>query len=225
MRDRVKRLGVERMCCLPCGVDATMFSPVRRDGALRARLAIGPESTVLLYAGRLSAEKELDVLFDAYDRLSPREFVLLIAGDGPDADAISRHAETHPGVKYLGHVESRAELATVYASSDIFLSPGRHETFGMATLEAISCGLPVVGIRNSGTATFVPSEIGVLAREGDAEDFAKAISTVATWPLDDLRHVCHAFAAEHYSWDFVLDQYFKVYRRVIDEAAEAPASA
>jgi alpha-1,6-mannosyltransferase len=224
MRDRVKRLGVERMCCLPCGVDARMFSPTRRDPTWRARLGIGPASTVLLYAGRLSVEKELDVLLAAYDRLSPREFVLVIAGDGPDASAVSRHAATRPGVRYLGHVESRTELATVYASSDIFISPGRHETFGMATLEALSCGLPVVGIRDSGTATFVPPALGVLVGAGDSEEFAKALSAVATWPLEDLRHVCHAFAAARYSWDAVLDQYFKVYRRVIDEAAEAQAS-
>lgn len=223
MRDRVKRLGVERMCALPCGVDATTFSPARRDRTWRSQLAIPGEATVLLYVGRLSAEKELDVLLKAYGRLSDRPFVLLIAGDGPDAAAVSRHAETHPGVRYLGHIQSREELARIYASSDIFLSPGRHETFGMATLEAISCGLPVVAIRNSGTSTFVPPEIGVLTQDGDAEDFARAIELVAHWPLDDLREVSHAFATEHYSWDVVLARYFETYRRVIDEAAETAA--
>ena len=225
MTERLKRLGVERMCCLPCGVDPGTFSPARRAQALRTRLAINPQSTVLLYAGRLSAEKELDVLFDAYAQLPPRDFVLLIAGDGPDAKAISRRAETNAGITYLGHVESRAELATLYASADILLIPGRHETFGMATLEAICSGLPVVGIRNSGTATIVPAEIGILAREGDGVDFARAISTVATWPLDRLRTVCHSFAAERYSWELVLDQYVEVYRRVIDESPGVSACA
>jgi alpha-1,6-mannosyltransferase len=223
MRDRVARLGVQRMCALPCGVDAATFSPARRDGSWRSQLTIPHDTTVLLYVGRLSAEKELDVLFNAYDRLSSRTYALLIAGDGPDREAVSRHAETHPGIKYLGHVEAREELARVYASSDIFLSPGRHETFGMATLEAICCGLPVVAIQNSGTSTFVPPDIGVLTREGDADDLARAIERVACWPLNDLRQASHAFAAEKYSWDVVLDQYFETYRRVIDEAAETAA--
>ena len=225
VRDRLERMGVARVCCLPCGVDVTTFSPARRDEAWRERLGIAPASTVLLYAGRLSAEKELDVLFDAYDRLPPGKFSLVIAGDGPDASATARYASARAGVTYVGHVESRAELATVYASSDIFLSPGRHETFGMATLEAISCGLSVVGIANSGTATIVPPEIGVLAPAGDPGAFAQAISTVATWPLADRRRVCHDFARERYAWDLVLDQYFKVYRQVIDDAAKAPAHA
>ncbi len=64
-QDRVRRLGVERTCCLPCGVDVTMFSPARRDPSWRARLGIRPAATTLLYAGRLSAEKELDVLLAA----------------------------------------------------------------------------------------------------------------------------------------------------------------
>jgi alpha-1,6-mannosyltransferase len=224
MNDRMERLGVERLCCLPCGVDVTTFSPAKRDEAWRARLGIGPDSTVLMYAGRLSVEKELDVLFDAFDRLASQDFALVIAGDGPDAAAITRRAAAHPSITYLGHVESRAELATAYASSDIFLIPGRHETFGMATLEAISCGLPVVGIRQSGTARLVPPEIGLLAPAGDAQEFATAISTVAAWPLDDLRPTCHSFAAERYSWDSVLDRYFNLYRQVIDEGTEPPAS-
>jgi alpha-1,6-mannosyltransferase len=223
MEARVKRLGVKRMCCLPCGVDADLFSPMRRDEGWRARLAISPESIVLLYAGRLSGEKEVDVMFDAFDQLSSPKFVLVVAGDGPGTPAACRYSESRPHVKYLGHVESRAELATVYASSDIFLSPGRHETFGIATLEAVCSGLPVVGIQNSGTAAFVPAALGMFTRAGDAEDFARGISTVARWPLVPLRSACHDFAAQHYSWDFVLDQYFEVYRQVIEAEAQTLA--
>ncbi len=220
MREQVGRLGVERVRYLPCGVDAATFSPARRDEGWRARHGIAPGSTALLYVGRLSAEKEVDVALDAYDRLPPGAYHLIVAGDGPDADAIRRYAETRPGVTYVGHIESRSELATAYASSDIFLSPGRYETFGMATLEALACGLPVVGIQGSGTGTFVPPEFGVLAREGDPADFARAIAVVAGWPLDELRSTCHAFAADRYSWDAVLAQYFEVYRRLIDAQAD-----
>jgi alpha-1,6-mannosyltransferase len=111
-------------------------------------------------------------------------------------------------------------LATTYASADIFLSPGRHETFGMATLEAISCGLPVVGIAGSGTATLVPPDVGILVAAGDSGQFADAIRTVATWPLDRLRREYHAFAAAHYSWENVFDRYFDLYRQVIQGAEE-----
>ena len=81
MRDRVKQLsGVRRIRCLPCGVDATVFHPARRDPtSLRNRLRIEPDQTAIFYAGRLSPEKELDVLFAAFERLPPRKFVLIVA--------------------------------------------------------------------------------------------------------------------------------------------------
>src|ERR1700704_1650113 len=69
MTDRVRRLGVHRVRCLPCGVDADTFHPSRRDPRFRERLGVTPDQKVLLYAGRLSPEKELDVLFAAYERL------------------------------------------------------------------------------------------------------------------------------------------------------------
>jgi alpha-1,6-mannosyltransferase len=187
-------------------------------------MGIDPESTVLVYAGRLSVEKELDVLFGAFDRLPPGRFTLVIAGDGPNAEATARHAATRPGIHYLGHVESRAELASIYASSDICVSPGRYENFPMAAIEAVAAGLPVVGIRGSGTETFVPPEIGVLATAGDAQEFADAIATVAAWPLDQSRGARHAFAAERYSWDLVIEQYLEVYRRALSEDPDARVS-
>lgn len=217
LRERLERLGVERTCFVPRGVDAETFAPTRRDPTWRARLGISPNVTVLVYAGRLSAEKELDLLFAAFDRLSPLAFALVIVGDGPEAAATTRYAATHPGVHFVGHIESREELAAIYASSDICVSPGRYENFPMAAIEAVSCGLPVVGIRGSGTATFVPPAIGALAEAGDARDFADAIAQVAAWPIDEGRTARHAFAAASYSWDLVLDQYFAVYRRAIEE--------
>ena len=77
----------------------------------------------------------------------------MIAGDGPDAPAVARYATAHPYVHYLGHIDSRSDLATAYASADLFAIPGSYETFGMATLEAIASGLPVAGIESSGTAS------------------------------------------------------------------------
>ena len=224
MRDRVRRLGVDRVRCLPCGVDATTFSWEKRDPAWRSRWGIAPESRVLLYVGRLSPEKEVDMLFEAHRRLVHEGFILAIVGDGPDADATSRYARMHPGIRYVGHIESRAALATAYASSDIFLSPCRNETFGMATLEAIACGLPVVGIAGSGTAAFVPTDIGMFSTPGAPAEFADAVRTVAAWPLDRSRQKFHTFAATHYSWNRVLDQYFDLYRSMIQVAGEAIAS-
>jgi alpha-1,6-mannosyltransferase len=192
-----------------------MFTPARRDPRIRRQFGITPAQTVIFYAGRLSPEKELDVLFGAFEQLPHPDFVLMIAGDGPNASAVARYAMTHPHVHYLGHIESRSDLATAYASSDLFVIPGRYETFGMATLEAIASGLPVAGIESSGTATVVPPEAGVMAKPGNATDLAAAIRTVAAWDPETTRPACHRFAATRFAWDRVFDGYFDTYRELI----------
>jgi alpha-1,6-mannosyltransferase len=221
MERRVARLGVSRTRCLPCGVDPAMFTPARRDPAFRSGLGIAPQQRVVLYAGRLSPEKELDVLLGAFEQLPEGRFVLLIAGDGPDAASLTRYAATHQHVRYLGHIDSRAMLATAYASSDVFVTPGRYETFGMSTLEAISSGLPVVGIEGSGTATFVPPYAGVMVPPGDAASLAAAIGTIGAWDAEATRQACHRYGATRFAWDRVLEDYFATYRELVDGAAVA----
>jgi alpha-1,6-mannosyltransferase len=220
MSDRIARLGVRRVRCIPCGVDPETFHPGRRDPRFRERLGISPDQTVIFYAGRLSPEKELDVLFAAFDRLARGTFVLVVAGDGPDASAAAAYAAARPDVRCIGHVESRTDLATAYASADLFVTPGRYETFGMATLEAICSGLPVVGIEGSATASVVPPEGGRMVRAGDAAALADAIVEIATWDAAATREACHRFAANRFPWDRIFDEYVAAYR----ELAAAPAS-
>ncbi|HLQ76500.1 MAG TPA: glycosyltransferase, partial [Terriglobia bacterium] len=114
---RLNRLGVDRIQRLPCGVDIEIFNPERIDLDFRKRLSIRSDQKILLYVGRLSAEKEIDLLLESHSKLPPGEFVLLIAGDGPDKEAIERYADSHISVRYLGHFDSPSELASVYASS------------------------------------------------------------------------------------------------------------
>lgn len=226
MQERVARLGVRRTRCLSCGVDPATFDPSRRDPTFRSALGIEPGQKVVFYAGRLSREKEIDLLQAAFERLPHPKFILMIAGDGPDATAIARYAATHRYVRYLGHLDSRQMLATAYASADVFVTPGRYETFGMSTIEAISSGLPVVGIEGSGTATFVPVYAGAMVPAGQSSDLAAAITRVTAWDPATTRQACHQFAATAFPWDRVLDSYFETYRELIDgrSGVEVPQS-
>ena len=217
MAPKLRELGVDRVETVPCGVDIATFNPSRRDPAFRKGLGIHPAQKVLLYVGRLSPEKEVDLLLRAYLRISAKDYVLLVAGDGPERKKIERYGVKHSGVIYLGHVDSPSDLARVYASSDVFIMPGRNETFGMATIEALACGLPVVGVAAGGTRTLITSEVGKLARPGDPADLAGKILSVASWDYRSLSERCHSFAATHYSWEKVLVRYFEVYKRLIDE--------
>jgi alpha-1,6-mannosyltransferase len=225
MAPKLRELGVDRVDTIPCGVDVATFNPSRRDPAFRKGLGIHPTQKVLLYVGRLSPEKEVDLLLRAYSRIAAKDYILLVVGDGPERKKIERYGVKQSGVIYLGHVDSPGDLARVYASSDVFIMPGRNETFGMATIEALACGLPVVGVAAGGTRTLITSEVGMLARPGDPADLAGKILSVACWDYRSLSERCHSFAATNYSWEKVLVRYFEVYKRLIDEKKDVRTRA
>ncbi len=223
MKGRLNRMGVDRIECLPCGVDISTFKPEEADNAFRRRHGIGSTQKILLYTGRLSPEKEVDLLCEAYERLGTSDYALLIAGDGPEAPAIRNFAASHPHVRYLGHFASHAELAHSYAQSDVLIVPGRYETFCMSAVEALACGVPVVGIEGSGTATLITPGVGAAAQAGNPDDLALKISTVANLPqFSQVRRQCRS-ASEMYSWDRVFEGYFRAYTRLIAEYEGAMA--
>ncbi len=217
MAPKLKALGVRHIESVPCGVDTATFNPDQRDPGFRARLGISPAQKILLYVGRLSPEKEIDLLLKAHACLSGGDYVLLIVGEGPGSKEVERYSATQKNVKYLGHFDSHRELAHVYASSDLFVMPCRNETFGMATLEALASGLPVVGIAEGASRDLIKPEIGALARPGDGQDLANNISMVANWNLDLIRQLCRDYATTRYSWERVFARYFEIYRGLILE--------
>lgn len=217
MGPKLRALGVHRIESVPCGVDTAVFNSDRRDPSFKRELGIPTAQKVLLYVGRLSPEKEIDLLLKAHAYLSAKDYTLLIVGDGPQSEETRRYCAVHRGVKYLGHFDSHRELARVYASSDVFIMPCRNETFGMATLEALASGLPVVGIAEGASRDLITPQIGALARPGDGQDLANKISAVAQWNLEPVRERCQAYAANRYSWESVFARYFEIYRNLISE--------
>jgi glycosyltransferase involved in cell wall biosynthesis len=138
----------------PMGADCRLFAPDRRSPTRRRwleALAGAPEgSTLLLYVGRLAPEKNLDLLIDTMRMLEERdsgEFHLLIAGDGLLRAQLEQLClRDLPGaVRFLGHVRDREVLADVYANCDVLVHPNPREPFGIAPLEAMASGLPIVG--------------------------------------------------------------------------------
>lgn len=144
----------------PMGVEAGLFGRWRRRPSLRASLESRAGATrddaLILYAGRLSPEKNVAVLPAVARELAAMgvAFRLLIAGDGPSRAALERDAALSvPGrVAFLGHVEARSDLADLLAAVDLFLHPNPREPFGIGPLEAMA----------SGTAVVVPGAGGVL---------------------------------------------------------------
>jgi glycosyltransferase involved in cell wall biosynthesis len=148
--------GIERVALWPGGVDADLFHPSRRSTEMRRRLTQGhPESPLLLYVGRLSVEKNIESLRPILAAFPNARLALV--GDGPHRNALEHHFAGLP--VFLAGFLVGEELASAFASSDIFFMPSRTETLGLVVLEAMSSGLPVVAVRAGGIPEMIQHDV------------------------------------------------------------------
>lgn len=135
------------------GLDPEAFHPRFRDEAYRTRFGVGPDDLLITYVGRLAREKNLMLLLDAWQALAAERAgaQLVLVGRGPLQDEI--RARNIPGIHVPGLMQGR-ELATAYASADIFVFPSTTETFGNSLLEAMGSGLPSVTAAAGGLQEF-----------------------------------------------------------------------
>lgn len=167
--------GIERVWLWGRGVDTDLFRPSRRSEALRAQLAPGGE-ILAGYVGRLAAEKRVDLLAGAAQLPGVK---LVIVGGGPARDDLRRAL---PGAIFLGQRQGE-DLAAIYASLDIFVHSGPHETFGQTLQEAAASGLPVVAPAAGGPLDLVrDGETGYLVTPGDGGALAAAVARLAADP-------------------------------------------
>jgi phosphatidylinositol alpha 1,6-mannosyltransferase len=164
--------GIERVWLWARGVDSCRFDPAKRSAPLRAQLAPGGE-VLVGYVGRLAVEKRLDLLARVATLPGVR---LVIVGSGP-AEAAARRAL--PRALFLGQ-RGGDELATIYASLDVFAHSGPHDTFGHTLQEAAASGLPVVAPAAGGPLDLVQDGVtGFLVAPGDPVALAGAVAALA----------------------------------------------
>jgi glycosyltransferase involved in cell wall biosynthesis len=169
----------DKLKILPRGLDIALFHPDRRDPSFWRRFGADPKTVRLLYAGRVSKEKDLDVLSAAYEQLRGSEpaLQLCIVGDGPYATALG---ESVPDAIFTGYLAGE-ELATAYASADIFLFPSTTDTFGNVIIEAQASGLPVIVSDAGGPQELVEHGVtGLITKARDVPGFAAAVHLLAS---------------------------------------------
>ncbi len=214
---------------MPMGVDFARLSPELRSPAERTALvsSIGaaPESTLLLYAGRLVPEKNTGLLLETLEALvassDGRDYRLLLAGSGIEQPTLEREAERRlPGrVTFLGHIADREHMARLYANVDLFVHPNPREPFGIAPLEAMASGLPVVAPNSGGVLTYATEENAWIV-PADAGSFSAAVQDALRDPEVRQRKARRARStAAEYDWQHVAANFLRVYCAMHVEAA------
>jgi alpha-1,6-mannosyltransferase len=217
--------GFIRVC--PMGVDVDGFAPSRVSRALRETLVRrtgGRQDTrILLYAGRLSPEKHLDLLVEALRILSVEgqgDYRLVVAGAGPLVDWIRGQATGVLAGRILlwGQID-RVELAEFYASCDVFVHPNPREPFGIAPLEAMASGIPVVVPAAGGVLEYATETNAWLATPTPG-GFASAIRSAATGDERRLREA--SATAQRFRWSVVAGRFFSLYDELAGSLAGSP---
>ena len=198
------------------GVDGELFHPRRREAALRRQFgADGVGDCLLVCAGRLAPEKNLDVLVDAVAGMPADANVrLVLIGDGPSRDALQRRADGR--VVFAGYRRGEA-LAAAVASADLMVFPSLSETFGNVVLEAMACGLPVVAFDAPGPRDVIrDGRTGRVVAPATAEALRQATLELVRDHArrEAMGREALAFARAQ-TWDSVLAVVRDTYRRVL----------
>jgi len=207
---QLERLGVQRTWLWPRGVDVDLFRPDRRNEELRRRLA--PQGQTLVgYVGRLAPEKELGLLAGI---ARDERYRLVLVGGGPEEGALRSQL---PGAHFLGLLHGE-ELAQAYASLDVFVHTGRHETFCQSAQEALASGVPVVAPRSGGPIDIVaPGSTGFLYEPGSAAALEHDVARLALdHGLRERMARAGRASVEDRSWAAINDCLLEHYRAVVD---------
>jgi glycosyltransferase involved in cell wall biosynthesis len=207
--------GIERTDLWQRGVDTETYHPSLASAEMRDRLSQGhPSAPLLLYIGRLGAEKEIDRIKPVLAAIPGAR--LAIVGDGPHREQLQAEFAGTP-TNFVGYLEGKT-LASAYASADAFIFPSRTETLGLVLLEAMAAGCPVVAARSGGIPDIVThGENGYLF--DPAQPDGAILATKNLLATADHRKLLAQNAraeAERWSWSAATKQLAGYYRQVID---------
>ena len=205
------------------GVDTELFRPELRNTTMRQRLLGGHDDRggVLLYVGRLSAEKQIERIRPVLEALPDTRLALV--GDGPHRQQLEKHFDG-TATTFVGYL-SGEELASAYASGDAFLFPSSTETLGLVLLEAMAAGCPVVGANRGGIPDIITDGTNGCLYEPDGVDGGAGSLIKATQRLlgnaterQALRTAARQ-EAERWGWAGATEQLRGYYRQVLSQPA------
>lgn len=186
MQEELSAKGIKRVSVWRKGIDTEVFNPKFKDPEMRSRLTNGnPDSPLLLYVGRLGAEKRLSDLKEVMEKL-PSNTRLAFVGKGPAAQELEEETFADPALKervvFTGLLRGE-ELSKAFASADIFCMPSDSETLGFVVLESMASGVPVVAARAGGIPNLIEhGKTGFLIQPKNTDEFAAQIKELIENP-------------------------------------------
>ena len=220
MMDTAAGYGFRNLALWPKAVDTVGYHPDKADPAMRAKLTDGnPDAPLLIYVGRMSAEKNLAILADVMPLL--RQKVpgarLAMVGAGPQLEQLKKRFD--PAYTVFTGYMSGEPLAQAFASADVFAFPSLTETLGLVALESFASGVPVVGARAGGIPFVIDDgDTGLLVdKEATPAQWAEAFAGLL---IDDSRRHTMSTAAraeaQRWSWRAATDTLVEYYEECIN---------
>jgi glycosyltransferase involved in cell wall biosynthesis len=214
----LRSYGLHNVELLPNGIDMEKLTHTEKSVAsFKRRNGIKKGMKVVLYLGRISFEKRLDVLLEAFGMMERKDAVLVIAGGGPYIQNFKDLARSMglKSVVFTGFIKD-ADVGSAYASADVFASASDTETFGLTFVEAMNAGCPVVGVRRLGAKEVIrEGKTGLLVEPSDPSALARAIERLLTdRKLHDRMGKEGKKAARGYTIESSVKKLTRIYRRL-----------
>lgn len=224
LADDLEGLGALNVARVTLGVDVSRFDPSLRSprAVTRHRRRLPPTEPIVLYAGRVTSEKGVDLLLDAWPSIEGATGAhLVVVGEGP---AKSRLMTRTDGcrIHWLPYEADREKLADLMAAADLYVAPSVVETFGLAALEAMACDTPVLSANRGAVAEHVVrSGAGALFTAGSAGSLVTRAVDLLTARRRPAGGRGHAYVSSHLSWSAAFERIFGVYEEVLRAAPAA----
>jgi glycosyltransferase involved in cell wall biosynthesis len=223
LKNELESRGFERVQVVGRGVDTELFHPRRRSAELRRHWGADPSDLVVACVGRLAAEKNLELVIQAFHALRQRHprAKLLWVGDGPQRSSLQSRC---PDAVFVGDRRG-VSLAEHYASADLFLFPSLTETFGNVVPEAMASGLAVLAYNRAAAAQLIEAgHNGCLAGVGNEADFVeRAVQLADDSALRRRLGLAAAQTAAALSWGDVVRHFERVLASCVEKSADGVA--
>lgn len=176
------------------------------------------EQKIVLFAGRLSYLKGVDILLNAAKIYEKENIITVIAGNGALRKELKKLAKDLElkSVHFIGH-RSQGTLKKLYNIADVFAMPSRMEAFGLVAIEALACGTPVVCSETGGMKDYITPKVGRLIKSEDFEELSKALIDVINNPEEYNRTELEKYVKENFSQEKLMNKLVQIYNEEIDK--------